>query len=106
MPVVQSIKVYRAEDIVLNFTMSPAVDITGWVLSLTVAKAYNNPNKIFQQTGVITNGPNGLFTVQLTSAQLDITPDRYVYDVWRTSPGNARILSVGDFIVAADAREP
>lgn len=106
MPVVQSIKVYRGEDIILPFTMSPSVDITGWVLSMTIAKAYNNPNKLIQVTGNITSGPNGQFTMYLTSAQLNITPDTYVYDVWRNSPGNARILSVGEFIVGADARNP
>lgn len=106
MPVVQSIKVYRGEDITINFTMVPARDITGWVISLTIARAYDMANKILQATAVNTNGPAGQFSVILTSAQLNIHPDKYVYDVFRTSPGNARILSVGDFIISADARNP
>jgi hypothetical protein len=106
MPVVQSIKVYRGEDITLSFTMVPSRDITGWVISLTIAKNYNNPNKLIQVTGTVTSGPNGTFDVILTSAQLDIEPGTYVYDVFRTDPGNLRILSVGEFIITADAREP
>lgn len=106
MPIVQTVKVYRGEDITLNFTMTPARDITGWVISLTIAKSYDNPNKLLQATATITSGPNGTFSVILTSAQLNINPDKYVYDVFRTSPGNARILSIGDFIIGPDARNP
>lgn len=106
MPVVQSIKVYRAEDITLNFTMTPPKDITGWVISMTVSKAFNNVNKVFQVTGTITSGPNGQFSIIITSAQLNITPGKYAYDVFRNSPGNLRILSIGDFIIGEDARFP
>jgi hypothetical protein len=106
MPIVQSINVYRGEDITLNFTMTPKVDITGWTISLTVAKAFDMNSKVFQVTAGITNGPNGNFSVILPSALLNINPDKYAYDVFRTSPGNARILSVGNFIISADARNP
>lgn len=106
MPIVQSIKIYRGEDIPLQFTMTPGVDITGWVISLTVAKAYNNPNKAFQETAVITSGPNGEFSFFLSSVTTDIQPDKYVYDVFRVNPGNRRILALGDFEIAPDVREP
>src|SRR4030095_2553633 len=98
MPVVQSIKVYRGEDISLDFRMVPPRDITGWVISMTIAKAYDIANQLIQVTAINTNGPNGNFSVILTSSQLNIHPDKLVYDIFRTSPGNARILSVGDFI--------
>lgn len=106
MPVVQGITVYRGEDITLGFTMSPSKDITGWVISFTVAKNYNNPNKLFQITATLTSGPNGTFDVIITSAQLDIEPGTYVYDIFRVNPGNNRILSVGEFVVKGDAKEP
>ncbi len=106
MPKVQSITVYRGEDITIPWTMSPKKDITGWVISLTVANGYNNPNKLFQVTAFATNAPNGKFSTILTSAQLDIEPGNYVYDLFRVDPGNLRILSVGEFIIKADARRP
>jgi hypothetical protein len=106
MPVIQTITVWRGEDITLEFTMVPARDITGWVISLTIAKNFNNPNKLIQVTGTVTSGPNGTFSVILTSAQLDIEPGTYVYDVFRTDPGFNRILSAGTFELKADAREP
>ena len=106
MPVIQTITVWRGEDITLDFTMVPARDITGWVISLTIAKNFNNPNKLIQVTATVTNGPLGTFSVILTSAQLDIEPGNYVYDVFRINPGFNRILSAGQFELKADAREP
>jgi hypothetical protein len=106
MPVVQSIKVYRGEDIELNFTMVPARDITGWVISMTIAKAFDISNKLIQVTAFATNAPLGKYTVILTSAQLDIHPDSLVYDVFRINPGNRRILNEGPFIIGSDARFP
>jgi len=106
MPVVGSIKVYRGEDITLSFRMTPPRDITGWVISLTVSKAFNNQNKVFQVTGTITNGPSGHYDMIIPSATLNIKPDKYAFDVFRNSPGNLRILNVGDFIIGEDARFP
>lgn len=106
MPVGQSIQVYRGEDITLSFTMVPALDITGWTFSLTVARSNNIASKVFQVTGIITSGPNGRFQFIIPSVNLNINPDTYVYDVFRTSPGNLRILSVGNFIIGPDARFP
>lgn len=107
MPIVQSIKVYRGEDITLHFTMTPGVDITGWVIGLTITRGYNLASpKIIALTAVITSGPNGQFDFIMPKAILDITPDKYVYDVFRTNPGNNRILSIGDFIISPDAKNP
>lgn len=106
MPIVQSLKVYRGEDITINATMTPARDITGWVISMTVAKAYDINNKVFQLTATITSGPNGTYSIIIPSALLNINPDKYVYDIFRTSPGNLRILNIGDFIIGPDARNP
>jgi hypothetical protein len=106
MPVVQSISIYRGEDVTFPFTMSPPKDITGWVISFTVSKSVNSPVKLMQVTATITSGPNGTFNVILTSAQTDIEPGNYYYDVFRVTPGNNRILSVGEFNLKGDAREP
>lgn len=106
MPVVENITVYRGEDIELKFTMRPAVDITGWTLSLTVAKAENIAAKVFQVTGTITSGPLGKYSMLIPSATLNIQPDIYAYDVFRTNPGNLRILNVGKFEIKSDARLP
>jgi hypothetical protein len=85
--------------------MTPVVDITGWVISFTVATSFGNPTKELQVTATITNGPLGMFDVIMTQAQtILINPDKYVYDLWKTNTGDQRILSVGDFNVGARAR--
>ena len=107
MPIVQTIKMYRGEDVTLHFNMTPPEDITGWVISLTVAKNYDTTVKAFQLTAVATNAPLGLFDVIIPkSITINLNPDKYVHDVWRVNPGSERILSVGDFILGADARFP
>lgn len=98
---------YRGEDVTLHFTMTPVEDITGWVISFTVAKNYNTNVKVFQLTATITSGPFGQFDVIIPeSITTNVEPDKYVHDVWRTNVGQRRILSVGDFILGADARNP
>jgi len=106
MPIVKSLTVYRGEDIELNFSMRPARDITGWVISMTVAESYNSLTKTIQVTATNTNAPAGRFQILLTKAQLNITPMKYVYDVFRVNPGNNRILNIGDFNLFADVRNP
>jgi len=106
MPVVQSITIYRGEDITIPFTMSPKKDVTGWVISFTVANGYGNPTKLFQVTAVNTDAPNGKFSVILDKTQTNIKPGNYVYDLFRVDPGNNRILSVGEFTILPDARNP
>jgi len=106
MPVVQSILIYRGENVPLHFSMSPKKDITGWVISFTVSNGYNNPTKLFQITAIATNAPMGKFDVIITELQSNIEPGNYVYDLWRTDPGNRRILSVGEFKIEKDARNP
>lgn len=106
MPVVGNIDVWRGEDIILNLTHVPSKDITGWVISMTVSKAFNNTSKVFQVTGTITSGPNGQAQVIITSSQLNINPGTYAYDIFRNSPGFLRCLRVGNLIIHPDARFP
>ena len=103
----QEISIYRGEDIDLNFTMSPVADITGWTIVFTLAERLGNPTKILNGiSGTVTSGPDGTFTVSLTSAQTTITPGDYWYDVWRTDSGNKRVLAVGKFYVEDEVRIP
>jgi hypothetical protein len=106
MPIVKTIKVSRGEDITINATMTPKKDITGWVISMTVAQAPNDLVKLFQVTATITSGPNGTYSLIITSNQLNIDPGTYYYDIFRVNPGNNRILNYGEFVISADARFP
>jgi len=105
MPINEAIVIYQGEDIALNFTMTPVVNITGWTLELNIATSRANTVKIITQAGAIVSGPAGTYTVTLTDIQTDtLIPSVYAYDVWRTNAGNERILTTGDFTVKDPVR--
>ena len=107
MAINQTISIGRGEDIVLKFTMTPRVDITGWNIQFTVVNQFNNSIKILQVAGIAISAPLGKFNVTLSNIQTEvIDPDTYQYDVWRIDSGNERILSIGQFIVTPNARIP
>jgi len=106
MPLNQAIKIYRGEDVIITFTMSPIIDITGWSILMTITKKFNTTTKILTIPGTVLSGPDGQFYVPLTSIQTDINPEVYKYDVFRNLPDDNRVLSIGDFIVAKDSRYP
>lgn len=107
MPIITPIRIYRGEIVTLSFRMFPKKDITGWVISFTVAVARNSTQKLFQVTANITNGPNGEFDVALNQGNTNINPGMYAWDVWRVNgPIAERILGEGDFQISKDARFP
>lgn len=107
MPIIQTLKIYRGETVPFHWSMSPNEDITGWVISMTVARAFNIAQKLFQVTATITNGSSGKFDTIVTRAQTQpIEPGTYVFDLWRVNPGLERILSAGQFILGENAKEP
>ena len=102
----QHISIFRGEDVDLNFTMVPVVDITGWTIEFTVATRLGTPTKyITGAVGIVTNGTDGLFTVSLTNAQTQ-TPGLYFYDVWRMDDGFHRLLATGRFYIQDEVRIP
>ena len=93
------IEIYQGEDVTLDFTMNPVIDITGWTLLLTVKGG-------FTAGGSVVSGPLGTFTVALTDDNTDsLIPRKYLYDVWRTDSGSERVLARGEFKVVSVARD-
>ena len=67
------------------------IDVTGFTFLLTVDPAPNPTdatNNLFQLTGLITDGPNGVVQFSLTAGQADQTPAVYFYDVQMTDTGS------------------
>lgn len=103
-----NIEVQRRDSPVIPVTISQngsALDITGGTFTLTVdpeptpADALNN---VFQVAGVIADGPAGSVTFQPTTANLDIEPGTYFYDIQMTLNGTTRTVLKGQFIVDGD----
>ena len=106
MAVEQTISVYRGEQVVLNFTMAPVVDITTWTLVFSLVKKANSTTKLITQSAPVISGPLGTFRVTLTEEQMNLSPAIYFFDVWRTDEGFEQVLAIGPFIVRATARVP
>jgi hypothetical protein len=102
----QTITIYRGEAPVLNFTLAPVVDISGWTLKFTVAKKSNSVTKMCSATPTILSGPAGTFRATLTAAQTDIAPGAYFFDVWRLDAGFEEVLASGEVVVVGVARIP
>jgi hypothetical protein len=50
--------------------------------------------------------PQGKYDIIIPSAQLDLEPGTYYYDIFRVNPGNNRCLRFGEFVIRANARNP
>ena len=95
-----TIIVYRGEDVDLDFTMNPVVDISGWTIVFTVEL----PTPITVACS-ITDGPSGTFQATIADTNLDaLRAGVYQYDAWRTDSGTERVLAEGDFEVRDVAR--
>lgn len=95
---------YRGEDIILQFTMDPVQDITGWTLLFTLKADAQDPTALVSKAGSIVSAPNGVFSVSLSSSDTNLTPAQYVYDVWRTDAGSKAVLSKGTFTIEQGVR--
>jgi hypothetical protein len=97
------IAIYRGEDVVLPFTMSPVEDITGWTLLMSVS---GGGAVLFTKAGAVISGAAGTFSVSLTDAETELlaASDVYDYDVWRTDAGAERVLARGTLRVLSVVR--
>ncbi|HYM24440.1 MAG TPA: hypothetical protein VEU08_14590 [Vicinamibacterales bacterium] len=97
-----NIACYRGEAVTLAFTMTPVTDITGWTITFTLKRNQTDPTPILTIAAVITNGPNGTFTVSLTKAQTNMQAGTYQYDIQRTDAGSEAVLSIGTFTITQE----
>lgn len=95
---------YRGEDIVLNYTMSPVMDITGWTIRFHVKGQLSDAATLLTINGVIVSAVAGTFSITLTAANTTtLGVGIYYYDVWRTDSGQACALALGKLTVKGTA---
>jgi hypothetical protein len=86
---------FRGEDIVLDFEMTPALDITGWTISFKLADQLGGTVQ-FTKSAAIVDGPRGKFRITIASADTaSLSAGRYVWDARRTDSGNKATLADG-----------
>ncbi len=106
MPGSDTVAIYRGEDVVVPFQVSPVENVTGWTIELNVEGYPAVPKVIKKTPATITDGPNGKFQFALAAVETDVTPGHYQYDVTRTDSGSRRVLAEGTFVVDDVARLP
>lgn len=104
--ITSSITVYRGEDILITFTLTTVVDITGYTFEMSIATEENTPTKLIIKACSILSVSDRTFTASFTSAELNLEPATYKWDVFRTNSGSKRLLGKGDFIISSDVRFP
>jgi hypothetical protein len=102
---------YRGEDILINVSMTPAMDITGWTIAFNVRQNYGDPGSplITKSTSggqiALTNAPGGFFAVTINSADTSsLAPRGYVYDISRIDSGSESVLCVGNLFLRPGVR--
>lgn len=102
MPTPANFSFYKGEDIVVNVSIIPVVNITGWSLKFTMRKTLDIlPILITKTTGgggiTITNGPGGIFTITINDADTSSADvGQYLFDIQRTDAGGAQVLTIGN----------
>ena len=95
MSITSSLRFFRGEDIILDFTMTPPLDITGWTLSFKVANTLGGTVQ-FTKSATIVDAPQGKFRVTIASADTaSLAVGRYVWDCRRTDAGNRATVADG-----------
>ena len=111
-PTVEDLCVSRGDSPVMRFSVTKrsdgsVIDISsGYSFVMTVDSSpspENADNNAFQVTGTIYDGPNGIVQMQPSTAQTDISPGVWFYDIEMTTPvPSVRTIFKGKFTVQQD----
>jgi len=99
-----NIALYRGEDRLIQFTMSPVEGITGWTIVCSVKQAFTDTAPLSSTSATVLNGPQGVFSVLFSSSMTTLDPGDYVYDVQRTDSGQVAVLSIGKLTILPEVR--
>jgi hypothetical protein len=104
-PVKQSDHVFVAEAKTLRWTIydsaGAVANITGWTLQWKLEVAQGGATSV-TKAGVVTDGPNGIATVTLLTADTSALPGgTYFHHLDRTDSGFESVLSAGTFVLQA-----
>lgn len=102
---VVNITLYRGQDLDIDITLDPVIDITGYNIVFTVRRSLGltaGPVLLTKSTGagiIITNGPAGKFTISLLSADTTNLKFDYLYNVKSIQAGVVDPYMIGRIIL-------
>lgn len=95
-----------ADEFIIKDKNRVVIPITGFSFLLTVDPSptpTGSGNNVFQLTGVITDGPNGVVEFSPTTTESDVTPQTYFYDIQQTDGGGkVRTIAKGPYDITQD----
>jgi hypothetical protein len=104
---VQTIRVFKGENVTLNFTVTPDTSIVGWTIVMTVRKSLESADEVLTKTATLDDAANGEFSFDLNTVDTELlTEGPYLYDVTRTDTGFITTLGIGSFILKGSSRLP
>jgi len=99
----------RGDTVPIAFTLtenSAALNITGFTFSFTVNSSKNPVDvstELFSIAGVLTDAPNGKVEFRPSTANTDLSPAKYYYDVQMVDTGGfIRTVIKSDFDIEQD----
>jgi hypothetical protein len=99
----QTLRMIRAQDLILQFTMSQPTDITGWSITFAVLTALGGSTQISKTVGngiAITDAGRGVIQVTLAKNDtLGLPIQEYVWALKRTDAGNNLMLARGELVL-------
>ena len=106
----QNIRMIRAQDLQLRFTMDRPTAITGWAVTWKMVDALGGTAKITKTVGAgvtLTDTGRGIITVALAKADTSTLPvtsglaksKGYVWELTRTDSGYQTVLARGELIL-------
>ena len=106
MATLQDVTIFRGEDAILNVTLDPVLDVTGWSISLFIRqRAELGSSYLLTAAATITSAIEGKFTISLLGTDtVNLPCRRYRYDIWRTGAGVQTLLTYGALDVLPQAR--
>lgn len=105
----QTVRIYRGEDVSLDFSSLDATDVTDWDLTFTVRLKTTLLLTLTRDDGDIevTDESTGDFSVYLTREQTsDFASRNLRWDVWKTVSGSYRRLAGGPLVVLTPELAP
>jgi hypothetical protein len=88
-------RIFRGEDVALDFTLDPPADCTGWAVTFVLTGRHGRA-AVLTRPGVVVTGPAGKFRVTVSSADTaSLDPGLYVWDCRRTDQGGRYTLAHG-----------
>lgn len=101
---INNFSVYKGENIELDFTLTPATDITGWTIVFTLKRLLEDGEALASIQADLDTPLSGEFSISIPSDTLLLPAGVYYYDVQRTDAGSRAVLSIGKLTVLQEVQ--